>query len=234
MMGILGGMGPLATIRLYRNIIETCQKEFGMKNNDEYPHMLIYNLPVPDLISDKKRGDIALAMINNGLKKLEHAGADFIIIPCNTVHVFIDELRKSVNIPIISIVDETVNLIKNTNIRKVGIIGSKTTLTERLYQDKLESVGIKTIVPENLDCISTVIKRIVCGISSETDKCIVTGIIKEMVENGAGGIVLGCTELPLIISQDDVEVPIFDTLRIIADKSITTYKRFKAGLILKR
>lgn len=219
-IGILGGMGPSATARFYQIIIDECQKK-GLKSNDEYPYILIYNLPVPDLIGDQNKKEITLKMIKDGLKKLEYSGADFVVIPCNTVHLFIDMFRKTVNIPIISLIEETVVEIKEKNIEKVGIIGSKTTITENVYQKLLKGNGIKSLTPKHLDEISNIIKRIVSGENTNEDKRFILKNIEEMVQGGAEGIVLGCTELPLIISQEGIEVPIFNTLEILAKKTVS-------------
>ncbi len=207
-------MGPSATARFYQLLIEHCQKK-GLKNNSEYPYIVIYNLPVPDLIADQKNKDITLEMVISGLKKLENFGADFIVIPCNTIHSYIAEFRKSVNIPIISLIEKTVESI---DCKKVGIIGSKTTITEGLYQNKLKEIGVECSVPSDLNSVSDIIKRIISGKNTLEDKLFILKEIREM--NDIEGVILGCTELPLIIGQKDLSIEVFDTLDILAERAV--------------
>jgi aspartate racemase len=220
-IGVLGGMGPGATVRFYQLIIENCQK-MGLKNNDEYPHIIIYNLPVPDLVSNRRNNQIALDMIIHGLRKMESFGADFIVIPCNTMHLYIDTFRRSVDLPIISLVEEVVNRIEY---QTVGILGSKTSITSMLYQSKLKKRGISYVIPKDVNKISDIIKRIISGDNTEEDKQIVQNEIRQM--KGAEAVILGCTEHPLIIRQQDVDIPVFDTLDILARKTVEEAIRYE-------
>src|SRR3989338_2351578 len=192
-------MGPSATARFYQLLIENCQKQ-GLKNNDEYPYIVIYNLPVPDLIADQNSKEITLEMIIAGLKKLESFGADFIVIPCNTIHAYIDTFRKAVTVPKISIVEVTVERICA---KKIGILGSKTTMKEGIYQFALEEKGKEIILPENMDRVSDVIKKIIGGEDEKEDELFLIEEIRKMSRKGAEAVILGCTELPLIVNGEN-------------------------------
>jgi len=209
-------MGPSATARFYQLLIENCQKQ-GLKNNDEYPYIVIYNLPVPDLIADQNSKEITLEMIIAGLKKLESFGADFIVIPCNTIHAYIDTFRKAVTVPIISIVEVTVERICA---KKIGILGSKTTMKEGIYQFALEEKGKEIILPENMDRVSDVIKKIIGGEDEKEDELFLIEEIRKMSRKGAEAVILGCTELPLIVNGENSPLPVFDTLSILAECSV--------------
>ncbi|MBU3896319.1 MAG: amino acid racemase [Nanoarchaeota archaeon] len=200
-IGVLGGMGPSATIRFYQTIIEKCQKS-GLKDNHHYPHILIYNLPAPDIINDQKNKDLTLEMIKDGLRKLESSGVNFIVIPCNTVHIFINELRKCVNVPIVSIIEET--LKETENDKNIIVLGSKTTIENNLY-------GLPGIE------MSHIIKKIIAGENTAQDKRFVINTINN---SEADGIILGCTELPLIVDEKDVDIPIFNSLDILAKSAL--------------
>ena len=217
MVGVLGGMGPSATARFYQLMINKCQ-EFGVKRNDEYPHIVIYNLPVPDLIHNQNKKKIAIEMVINGLKKLEAFGVDFIVMPCNTIHLYFNLFRRSLRIPMINLIDATVEKVVEGGYRKVGLIGTETTITSNLYQSKLKSRGIKCFTPKNLRRISKVIKKIISGTNTPKDKQFIINEIIRM--KGIQAIILGCTELPLIIKQNDVPIPVLNTLDILAESAI--------------
>lgn len=222
-IGVLGGMGPQATVDFYRRLIFLAQKEFDARSNKDFPFILIFNISPPDIISGKNRK--ASPFLEEGVKKLEEGEADFIAIPCNTAHVFINELRKTVAIPILSIIEETVKAVRNKGLKRVGILGTKTTIKEGIYQEKLEKFKIKSIVPEKTDLkqLVEIISRVIARERREGDKDFILALIDKMVNQGAQGIILGCTEIPLIIKQEDVNVPIFDTLEILAKACLIRY-----------
>ncbi len=222
-IGVLGGMGPQATVDFYRRLISLAQKEFDARNGKDFPFILIFNISPPDIISGKNRR--ILPFLEEGVKRLEEGEADFIVIPCNTVHVFINELKKTVTIPILSLIEETIRSVRNKGLKRVGILGTKTTIKEEIYQEKLEKFKIKSIVPGKADLrqLVEIISRVIAGERKEEDKDFILALINKMVNQGAQGIILGCTEIPLIIKQEDVNVPIFDTLEILAKVCLMRY-----------
>ena len=135
--GIIGGLGPETTSKFYIEVIFKCFE----KDKLNRPPILIWNVPLPYDIEErfitKAEGEEEyIPFLINAAKRLEAGGADFIVIPCNSVHIFIDEVKKAVSIPVLSIVEETVNFLKEKQIKEVGILATSATLQNRLYGEK--------------------------------------------------------------------------------------------------
>lgn len=148
-VGIIGGLGPETTAKFYQEIIASCFE----KNKDTRPPILLWSVPLPykieeDLIKNARGEERYIPYLNEGAKWLEKGGADFLVIPCNSVHIFIDEVRNSVNIPVLSIIDETVKFLKNQGIEEVGVLATSVLNKSGLYTDHLISEGIKVVLPD--------------------------------------------------------------------------------------
>jgi aspartate racemase len=150
--------------------------------------------------------------------KLENAGAGLILICTNTVHRVYDQVQEKTNLPILHIADATGKEIKGMGIKKVGLLGTRLTMIEDFYKERLkDGFGIDTIVPDEngIELVhNTILSELVVDKITETSKTKFLGIIDGLIEKGAEGIVLGCTEIPLLVKQEDVKVPIFDTTTI--------------------
>ena len=222
-IGILGGMGPEASANFYYKIIHYCQKKYQAVQDTDFPPLIIYSLPLSGFdesgIVDKK---LVLQQLFHGVDTLINSGCDFIVIPCNTVHLFIDELRKKSSIPIINIMDETVKKIKQDHHNVVGLLGSDTTLKLQLYQDLLDKNNISCIPPNEGDnpLITKLILEVMSGKVENKTKNKVLSIIKKMEQQSANAVILGCTEIPLAISQKDVNIKVYDTLQILAESAV--------------
>ncbi len=221
-IGILGGMGPEATARFYSEIIRGFQKQYGAKFDSDYPEIIIYNLPLPDIVEKPAKRNSIIALIKYGLRKLEAAGADFIVAPCNTLNAFYDEMRKCIGIPVCSIVEETARKVSASGMKRVGILGTRLTLKTGLYDNALGRYGIETVKPaeKEVTAITTAILNILEGSKKQRDKAKLLAIINRMERTGAQGVVLGCTELPLLLNQKDTPTKLFDTLAILADFTV--------------
>ena len=216
-------MGPEATANFYFKIINYCRKKYKAIQDIDFPAMVIYSLPLSGFdqsgIVDEK---LVLSQLQQGMNILISSGCEFIVMPCNTVHYFIDQLRTSNNIPIISIIDETIKKVKETGAKMIGIVGSETTLKLKLYHNLLEKKNVICINPKNKDWIkiTKLIFEIMQGKVRDTTKQKVITIMKEMVKNSAEAVILGCTEIPLAISQKDVDLIVYDTLQILAEATV--------------
>jgi len=238
-IGILGGMGPESSANFYYKIIRYCQKEYQAIQDTDFPPIIIYSLPLLGFdesgILDEK---IVLKQLVHGITILKNAGCDFIVIPCNTVHCFIHELRINSSIPILSIIEETVERIKQSKNNIIGLLGSETTLKLQLYQELLDNNNITCISPTKEDkiLITELILEIMSGKVENKTKNDVLSIIKKMEQQSANAIVLGCTELPLEISQKDVGVIVYDTLQILAESAVdyAINKTHKNCLVLSK
>ncbi len=222
-IGVLGGMGPEASANFYYKIIHYCQKEYQAVQDTDFPPMIIYSLPLSGFdesgIVNKK---LVLQQLIHGIDVLESSGCDFIVIPCNTVHFFINELRMKFPIPILSIMEETIEKIKQDNHNIIGLLGSETTLKLQLYQNLLDKNNISCVFPNEKEnnLITQLILEVMSGKVGNKTKNNVLTIIKKMEQQSAKAIVLGCTEIPLAISQKDVNIKVYDTLQILAESAV--------------
>jgi aspartate racemase len=158
----------------------------------------------------------------DSVKKLEIAGADFIVIACNTVHFFYKEMQEAVKIPILSIVEETKNKIIKFRFKKVGLLSSESTSKLKIYQNILDKSGIKVVSADKKQqkTLNNIIEDVMGGKQGDKDAKDIKSIIAEYVNRGAEAIVLGCTELPLAIKQSQVDIKIFNTTQIIAEAAV--------------
>lgn len=222
-IGILGGMGPLATANFFADIVSICQSKYGAEQDADYPKIYLYNTGLegfnetgfenPDLVKEQLISDT---------KKLESWGADFITIPCNTVHHFIDDMQNNLKIPIISIVDETMKVIQKTNFSKIGVLSSSSSRELGLYENKLiknNFTFINTTESEQA-MLDSVVLAVMSGSQDEKESGIMQNIISRMKNDGAEAVVLGCTELPLAIESKNSTLPLFNTIHILAESAV--------------
>ncbi|MBC8494763.1 amino acid racemase [archaeon] len=207
-IGILGGMGPEATAELYREIIRIFQKKYGAVYDNDFPEMVILNLPLPDVVENLESDYEIKRVLDYGIKKLISAEVDFIAVPCNTATAFIID-----DVFFVNIIAETIKIIKDQKLKKVGILATRTTIGSGLYQKLLKD--IKLLIPDSNDQekITKIIMNILSGEKSSEDKNLLCSMISNMKINGAEKVILGCTELPLLYKGEDT----IDTLAILAN-----------------
>lgn len=211
-IGILGGMGPEATAEFYLRIVRIFQKEYGAKYDDDFPEMVIINLPIPDVVENSNNEEEVRTMLVSGAKKLEVAGAEFIAIPCNTVTYYLKDMQKSVSIPIVSILEETANEIRKQELLKVGILGTELTVSKNIYGDVLSDKELIYPTLEEQKKTTNVIMNVLSGKKNPEDKNFLLKVVEGLKVRGAKKIVLGCTELPLLLYGEEF----FDTIEILA------------------
>ncbi len=240
-IGLLGGMSWKSSLEYYRIINETIQNKLGGWHSAK---IVMYSVDFDeiDLEHQTKEWSNSDKILVDAAKTLEKGGADFIIICANTAHVLADEIQKNVKIPILHIADATANKIKARKIKKVGLLGTKLTMNEDFYKGRLEKKhGLKVIVPteKEKELVHAGINDLIQGKTNpnirKSLKVATLGcsemlrisdikkqfikIINNLVKNGAEAVILGCTEIPLIVSQKDVKVLLFDTGRIHAESA---------------
>ena len=219
-IGILGGMGPEASAEVYMKIINFCQKKYGAREDKDYPRIVINSIPAPPMIDNLEVEKDLLKALIDGVKNLEISGADFIIISCNTAHYFLDKLKKQISIPILSIIEETVKRVRKKKLKQIGLLA--TTTAVKLYEKELNRFGINIVTPDEKyqNDIVEIIKRIVAGEKLRKDKIKLKKIIYCLKRNGAKGIILGCTDLPIIVKKNNFDIEIFDTTKILAEAAV--------------
>ena len=217
-VGIIGGLGPETTARFYMEVVFACSKISGKR-----PQILISSVGIPlkiekEIITEAKNEKNILPFLIDTTRQLERAGADFIVIPCNTAHIFIKEIRKAVKIPVLSIVEETSIFLRKEKIKEVGLLATAATIKNKLFDENLKRRGIKIKTPDdsNQSKIGVVINRLINNLHNERDKKEILEIINELrVRN----VVLACTDLQILNIKCN-GVKIFDSMDILAKATI--------------
>jgi aspartate racemase len=223
-IGILGGMGPGASAYMYKLLIDFSIKYFSARNNDDFPEIVLYSIPVPDFISNKKNQEVALEMLKDSVIKLNRINVSFLTIACNTAHVLLPVLEKISKASFISMINEVVKKVQQSRIKKVGILGTPSTINSKLYQNALDKYGIESVLPNNKQqlILDKIIRSILAGRINEKDKIQLVDIADSLKLLGAEGIVLGCTELPLIFPLD-YSIPIYNSVAILSMALLRKY-----------
>lgn len=221
-VGIIGGLGPETTAEFYLDIIFSCQK----KDKTSRPAIIISSVPLPfeieeDLIMRSKGQERYIPYLTVEAQRLEKAGADFIVMPCNSIHVFIDEVRKSVKVPVLSIVEETVKFLKDNSFRRVGIVSTSATIKNKLYETAFEKNSIDYVTPNDFEQekMGKFIHNLVMGQQNNKDREELVKIIGGFENKEVDCVVLACTDLQLLIPKHP-NLKIFDTMKILADATV--------------
>ncbi len=222
-IGILGGMSPESTVEYYQYITHTYTGRFG---DYGYPDVIIYSVSFQPYVDwpNNDRWDLVAQGLSEAAQKLEAAGADFIIIATNTMHLVFDEVQASVNVPMLSLLDAVGEAILAREIKTVGLLGTKFTMEKPFYQDALARKSISVLVPDAPDreYVNTIIyEELVAGQIRDESRAGYVTIINKLAARGAEGVILGCTEIPLLVSEADVGVPLFDSTIIHAEAALS-------------
>lgn len=224
-IGILGGMGPEATLDCFKKIIKNTP---AGKDQDHLRIIIDSNPKIPDRTAAiLGTGPSPLPLLLEGCRTLQQAGADFIIMPCISAHFFQEELRQQITLPFVSIFDVVATIISHNHkkIKTVGLLGTTGTIRGGLFQKRLREEGIETVlcdskVQDQVMAAIYDIKKVRADRSREAVTASLSAAAQVLVDSGAQGIIAGCTEIPLALSTADVTVPYFDSLLILARAAI--------------
>ncbi|MGR5966429.1 aspartate/glutamate racemase family protein [Bacillus cereus] len=221
-IGLIGGMSWESTSEYYRIINEEIKERLGGLHSAK---CLINSVDFEEIERCQSSGnwDGAGEILGNAAYSLQKGGADFIIICPNTMHKVVGKIKAKIDIPVLHIADATAKEIKRKDIQKVGLLGTKYTMEQDFYKSRIEEHDIKVIVPseKNRKEINKVIYTELClGKIVSQSREYYKRVIEELVQKGAQGIILGCTEIGLLIKQENVSVPIFDTTHIHAIEAV--------------
>ncbi len=224
-IGILGGMAPSASNYMYDMLIKLSIQYFGAVNNDDFPEIILYSIPVPDFISNSKDKETALTMLKDRVRDLNKLNISCLSIACNTAHILLDELQEVSKAPFISVIDQVIETVKKDKFKKVGIIGSPSILKSKLYQNALKNLNIESIMPniKQQQIMDKIIRNVIKGKYEAQDKVELSKIADNLVEKGAEGIILGCTELPLIFPTIYKKVKIYNSVEILSLALLRNY-----------
>jgi len=232
-IGLVGGMSWESTLEYYRIINETVKERLGGFHSGL---IVLYSVDFADIEVLQQRGewDRMAEMLVEAFRRIEAAGADFGLLCTNTMHKVFDEIRKNVRIPLVHIADVTGRAITTRGLRRVGLLGTRFTMEEEFYRVKLTSdYGIDVLIPdeEERQAIHAIIYNELClGQVKEASREAFNKIIVRLEGRGAQGIILGCTEIPLLVKQKDHRLPLFDTTDLHARAAVDLAIRDRVGI----
>ncbi|PNV61165.1 aspartate racemase [Clostridium sp. chh4-2] len=215
-IGLIGGMSWESTVTYYQIINEVVKEKLGGLHSAK---CLLYSVDFQEIEECQAGGDWERSgeILGDAAENLEKAGADFIVICTNTMHKVVPQIQKKIQIPILHIAEAAAKKLIEQEIHTVGLLGTKYTMQQDFYKDKLIQNGIRVIIPcdEDMEIVNTVIYQELClGIISEESRKRFVEIIDRLSAEGAQGMILGCTEIGLLVRQQDTNVPLFDTAAI--------------------
>jgi aspartate racemase len=217
-VGIIGGLGPETTAKFYMQIMSLCAK----KNFEQRPNILITNVPISHKLEEKfisrsiGKKEFRV-LLTNAARTLEKGGADFIVLPCNTAHVFINDIKNSVNIPALSIIDESINVLKSNGVKKAGLLSTPATIKNKLFDGKID---LCLPSKNNQQKMGTIINSILNNQQLDENRIKLLKIIDGISEK-SDALLLACTDLQLLIPEKEINgIEIFDTMQILADATV--------------
>ena len=220
-IGLIGGMSWESTVTYYQLINETAKQELGGLHS---ARILLYSVDFAEIEEYQAKGewDKSARVLAEVAENLEKAGADFIVICTNTMHKVVPQIKEKIHIPILHIAEATAEALKEAGITKVGLLGTKYTMTQEFYKNKLIEAGIQVVIPDDagVETVNDVIYHELClGIIKDESRRKFLEVIDAMAAQGAQGVILGCTEIGLLVKQADTALPVFDTTQIHAAKA---------------
>jgi aspartate racemase len=222
-IGMIGGMSWESSIEYYRIINETVRTELGGLHSAK-SIMVSVEFAEIEALQHQDRWDEAAEILIDAAHSLESGGADFAIICTNTMHKLYDMIQQSVRIPLLHIADATAESIKALGIQKIALLGTRFTMVENFYKGRLvDNYGLEVMIPssDDMDIVHRIIYDELCaGIIQSDSKQKYTDIIRRLVKEGAEGIILGFTEIGLLVQQADSPAPLFDTTEIHAKAAV--------------
>jgi aspartate racemase len=221
-IGILGGMSPESTIAYYEHITRTYTERFG---DYGYPEIIIYSVSFQPYVDwpQQERWNLVTQGLSEAAQRLEAAGADFIVMATNTMHLVFDQVQACVRVPMLSLLDAVGEAILAGGMKRVGLLGTQYTMEKTFYQDALGRRGITVLVPdaEDRQYVNAVIyNELVAGQIRDESRAGLIAVIKRLAERGAQGVILGCTEIPMLVTETDAAMPLFDTTAIHAEAAL--------------
>jgi aspartate racemase len=215
-IGLIGGTGWISTLEYYRLINIEINSRLGDLNA---ARCLLYSFNYADIAELNRKNDHegVLRMLTDAALKLENAGVDCIALCANTLHFYADDLQTKISKPIVHIATATAHEINAKGLSRVGLLGTRMTMEEDFYKNRLSQSGIETIVPDDRGRAfvhRTILNELLKDVFLDKTRAQLIDIIKKLQVQGAEGIILGCTEIPLLINQSDTHVTLFNTLEI--------------------
>lgn len=222
-IGILGGIGPSASASMYSRVISYMQSHYGAWDDNDFPKVMVYSTALEGFdesgIADP---DLVEKSLVDAAKKLESMGSDLIVVACNTVHYFDKQIEQAIGVPLVHMIDEACRDVSRRGIKKIGIVCSQSTRDLGLYSNALSSYGIEPLVCTDGEQakINKVIMNVMAGKQGPDDIVALDTIFKRYQDSGAEAVILGCTEIPLAISQKDSNLELIDANDVVVSQAI--------------
>lgn len=215
-IGLIGGMSWESTVTYYQLINQTVKEKLGGLHSGK---ILLYSVDFAEIEEYQAKGqwEESARVLTDVAVNLEKAGADFIVICTNTMHKVVPQIKEKIRIPILHIAEATAEALKEAGITKVGLLGTKYTMTQDFYKEKLIAAGIEVVIPDSagVETVNDVIYNELClGVIRQESKEKFLQVIEDLGKEGAQGVILGCTEIGLLVKQEDTAMPVFDTTQI--------------------
>jgi len=223
-IGLIGGLGPASTMAYYKGIIDKYKEKTG---KIIHPEIIIYSVDMITMtqLIDQKRWDVIINQFIDILEIFSKAGIDLAVITSNTFHQVFDTVYSNTPVPMLSIVDEACKYIKKSGLRRVLTIGTIFTMKDRLYTDSLEKIGVVSLLPSEKDqrkIHSLFFPNLQNSVIIPEDKEKIITLVNQIIKDqNADSLLLGCTELPLMIKPDDINIHLIDTMKIHIDSIIS-------------
>jgi len=221
-IGLIGGIGWASTLEYYRLLNEMLVARIGPAHS---ARIMLVSIDQADFVAHAAQPDsqaIEQFLVAEG-QRLQGMGADFFLLCANGAHRFVPAVVPRIGLPFISIVEETAKRVRQSGVRKVGLLGVKQTMAGSFYHQALDQCGIATVTPDADDqeiLHDIIYKELVQNVFTDASRKIFLGIIEKMRRQGAQGVILGCTEIPLLIAQGDVDLPLFNTTAIHCEAAV--------------
>lgn len=221
-LGIIGGLSWFSTTVYYRTINQLTNQLLGDSHSAK---IILYSVDFNDfrILQEKNDWDSIEKNLTDIAQRLQNAGADCIVMATNTPHLVADIVRQKIKIPLLHIAEETAKEIVSQKVTKVGLIGTKFTMENSFFKDRLSKFGIDTVIPESSDrdfIHASIFNELTKGIFKEETKKKYIGIIEKLKASGAEGVIFGCTEISLLLQQDDCSITVFDTTVIHSEAAV--------------
>ena len=221
-IGLLGGMSWESTQTYYRLINEGIKSRLGGLHSAK---LVLFSVDFAEIEALQHKGDwpATATMLANAALSLQNAGADFLMIGTNTMHKVAPEIDEAINIPLLHIADATASVLTQDNIQRVGLLGTRFTMEQAFYRERLEAAGIEVVTPDEPQRaeVHRIIYEELCqGEIQAASREAYLAVVNSLAEQGAQAVILGCTEIGLLIGQADTTVPLYDTTAIHATQAV--------------
>lgn len=221
-MGLIGGMSWESTQTYYRLLNEKVREQLGGLHSAK---IVLYSVDFSEIESLQHQGDwdTTAEILESAAKSVESAGADFILVCTNTMHKVAPRIEEAVNVPLLHIADATASILLRDGITCAGLLGTKFTMEQPFYRDRLQAHGIRVMVPDDAqrEVVHTVIYEELCrGVVDPDSRAAYLDVVSSLADHGAQAVVLGCTEIGLLIQGSDTRVKLYDTTEIHADQAV--------------